>query len=636
VGRRRQVHPVHSMGKASNWKSIQDIGVASHRGAQDCSAALAEGGRMTQQSLTAIAAAVIDALDRPTPNQRLLLGQLGQQAQRLTSSTFQLAVLGQFKRGKSSLLNALMGRPLLSAGILPLTAVPTFILGSSKPFVRLKYLKGTVEEGHSKNFEEMGKAITAATTEESNPHNVKGIERVEVGLPSDDWFADVTLIDTPGIGSTHIHNTATAHAVLPECDAALFVLSVDPPITEVELEYLTTVCQNVSRVIVVLNKIDLVDPVDEREAIRFLSTVLSQRASPQLEQQIFPVSARSALAAKQARDSCLLEASGLPDLTKHIRSSLVDRKRVHLEASIEKKMRHILAGLEADAAFSARALAMPLAELDEKIRLFEDAASGFTRERANLEDLLSGEWRRAIKKLHVLCENAKERIDRYLDTVFADSGSLSELQSSIQSTMSTRFDEEFQSIGLAIDKDVAAAIAVHRERYQTLTDRVHQTAAALMNVRFPRLADEEWLEIKREPYWIGQAKVENLTSITVDLLARFLPISLRERRQRKKLRNAVQNAVTRNISDLRWTMQQNIDDSFRRLLSASNNAVDGSISSTREALTVAREKRRLESSSLQDEIEHAQETLKSLIDLSGQLGQPIEATADGSSSNARS
>lgn len=590
---------------------------------------------MTQQTLTAIAAAVIDALDRPTANQRLLLDQLGQQAQRLSSSTFQLAVVGQFKRGKSTLLNALVGRPLLSAGILPLTAVPTFILRSSKPFVRLKYLKGAVEEAHSNNFEEMGQVITAATTEESNPHNVKGIERVEVGLPSDDWFADVVLIDTPGIGSTHVHNTATAHAVLPECDAALFVLSVDPPITEVELEYLTAVCQNVSRVIVVLNKIDLVDPADEREVVRFLSTVLSQRASPQLEQQIFPVSARSALAAKQAGDGYLLEASGLPALTQHIRSSLVDRKRIHLEASIEKKIRHILAGLEADAAFSARALAMPLAELDEKIRLFEDAASGFTRERANLEDLLSGEWRRAIKKLHSLCEDAKERIDRCLDTVLADAGTLSELQSSIQSTMSASFDGEFQSIGSAIDKDVAAAIAVHRERYRTLTDRVCRTAAALMNIPFPPLAEEEWLEIRREPYWIGQAKVENLTSITFDLLARVLPIPLRERRRRKKLRDAVRNAVIRNISDLRWTMQQNIDDSFRRLLSASNNAVDGSISSTREALTVAREKRRLEAGLLQDEIEHAQEALNSLIDLSGQLGRPIEATADGSSLEGR-
>jgi hypothetical protein len=249
---------------------------------------------------------------------------------------------------------------------------------------------------------------------------------------------------------------------------------------------------------------------------------------------------------------------------------------------------------------------------------------------------LSGEWRRSIRNLHHLCEEAKSRIDRFLDAVLADNGTLSEVESRIQSTMSARFDEEFQKIGLVIDKDVATAIAIHRERYQTLTNRVRETAAALMDVPFPRLAEDEWLEIKREPYWIGQAKVENITSITVDLLARVVPVRLRERRQRKKLREAVQNAVTRNISDLRWTMQQNIDDSFRRLLSASSNAVEGSISSTHEALIVAREKRRLEASTLRDEIEYAQETLKSLVELKGQLGQTIEATADGSSSHARS
>ncbi|MFD2031443.1 dynamin family protein [Ancylobacter dichloromethanicus] len=153
--------------------------------------------------------------------------------------------------------------------------------------MRVKYLGGHTEAQEFANFEELAAAITGVTTEDHNPHNVKGLERVDVGVPSNQWLGDITLIDTPGIGSTHAHNTDAAHAVLPQCDAALFVLSVDPPITEVEVEYLATICRTVSRIIVVLNKVDLVERRDQDKALAFLSSVLSRQPEPQLDHRIF-------------------------------------------------------------------------------------------------------------------------------------------------------------------------------------------------------------------------------------------------------------------------------------------------------------------------------------------------------------
>ena len=66
--------------------------------------------------------------------------------ERLAEERFHLAVLGQFKRGKSTLLNAFLGRPLLGAGILPLTAVPTFLGLAATPRLKLSYLSGNTEE----------------------------------------------------------------------------------------------------------------------------------------------------------------------------------------------------------------------------------------------------------------------------------------------------------------------------------------------------------------------------------------------------------------------------------------------------------------------------------------------------------
>ena len=84
----------------------------------------------------------------------------------------------------------------------------------------------------------MREKLTAFVTEEANPRNVLNVARVDVFLPAQLLERGVVLIDTPGVGSTHRHQTAAADAVLPECDAALFVVSADPPITEIEIDYL--------------------------------------------------------------------------------------------------------------------------------------------------------------------------------------------------------------------------------------------------------------------------------------------------------------------------------------------------------------------------------------------------------------
>ncbi|GLK73761.1 dynamin family protein [Ancylobacter dichloromethanicus] len=574
-----------------------------------------------------IAAAIEEAIDRPSSGQRRLLDRLSEQAIRLTETTFQLAVLGQFKRGKSTLLNAFIGYPLLSAGVVPLTAVPTFLSASPTTYVRVKYLGGHTEAQEFANFEELAAAITGVTTEDHNPHNVKGLERVDVGVPSNQWLGDITLIDTPGIGSTHAHNTDAAHAVLPQCDAALFVLSVDPPITEVEVEYLATICRTVSRIIVVLNKVDLVERRDQDKALAFLSSVLSRQPEPQLDHRIFPVSARQALAARQSGDRDGLQESGLIALEEYIRSSLLDNKRRHLEISIAKKSLDIVEALVADAALTERALTLPLAELDAKVTVFEKAASDFAQERDSLHDLLSGEWRRALDKLGALCQAAESRARSQLDRAVSDvttfSGPESD-QAVIQSVMSVVFDKEFETIANAVDNDLTAAVAVHQQRYYALASRVRETAAALMDVPVSTIAPDDWFQIVREPYWVSQARVESLGSITIDGLAHLLPARLRRKRQKRKLIEAVRAAVTRNISDLHWTMQQNIDDSFRRLLFSSRDAIDASVAATRDVLVMAQDRRCSDDVSLHDEIERVRASIGRLKILRDQLGLHLQ------------
>jgi GTP-binding protein EngB required for normal cell division len=205
-------------------------------------------------------------IDAPAASQAKILERLNALHERLATERFQLAVLGQFKRGKSTVLNALLGQSVLPIGVVPVTAIPTFLESAATSNIRVTYVSGKVEEFEPKGTEALREKLTMFVTEEANPRNALNVAQVDVCLPAELLERGVVLIDTPGVGSTHRHQTAAADAVLPECDAALFVVSADPPITEIEIDYLARIRETVARLIVVLNKIDNVESHERAKA----------------------------------------------------------------------------------------------------------------------------------------------------------------------------------------------------------------------------------------------------------------------------------------------------------------------------------------------------------------------------------
>jgi GTPase SAR1 family protein len=253
------------------------------------------------------------------------LARLAELADRLREQRLQIAVLGQFKRGKSTLLNALLGVPLAPMAVTPLTAIPTFIESGDGYRLRCVFRSGNVEQIGAPDSQSLGALLADRVTEERNPHNRLGLERVHAILPS--TFAHgAVLIDTPGIGSSHRHNTETAHAVLSDCDAALFVVSPDPPITEAELDYVRAVRKTVPCLILVMNKIDLVDGEDRAAATEYLRRVASETAGL-ADAPMFCVSARRALMAKVRNDGKALNDSGLTELEHYLTTFITNENR---------------------------------------------------------------------------------------------------------------------------------------------------------------------------------------------------------------------------------------------------------------------------------------------------------------------
>ena len=239
---------------------------------------------------------------------------------RLAEDRFNLVLVGRFSRGKTSLMNAILGMDRLPTGIIPLTSVITSVAYGSVERVRLRFTKSFMDEDVPLA------SLPQYVTQQGNPGNAKGIKEAEVQLPAEILRRGFYFVDTPGLGSAIEENTRTTESYLPEADAFLLVTSFDSPLSGEELRFLREVSSSSRRVFVVLNKQDTVNDEERSEALVYVRRKLDatfEQNSP----KIFSISARHALEAKQARDSRRLEASGILVLEQELVDFLLTQKR---------------------------------------------------------------------------------------------------------------------------------------------------------------------------------------------------------------------------------------------------------------------------------------------------------------------
>ena len=174
---------------------------------------------------------------------------LGELRDRMAGQRLRVLVAGEAKRGKSTLVNALLGRPVLPMGVTPLTALATTVrygqAGSATAVFR---------DGHAEGFPLS--ALDDLVTERGNPGNRRRLASVTVVVDAPILARGAELVDTPGTGSVYAHNTAAAEAALETMDAAIFVLTADPPVSASERELIARVAGLSVTMFVVLNKAD--------------------------------------------------------------------------------------------------------------------------------------------------------------------------------------------------------------------------------------------------------------------------------------------------------------------------------------------------------------------------------------------
>lgn len=191
-------------------------------------------------------------------------------SQRTSESRFYVACVGQFKRGKSTLLNALLGDRILPTGVLPLTTVPTVVRFGGSRRARVRFKGGMWTDIRPEDLPQY-------VSEDLNPENKKGVVGVEVFCPSALLAEGMCLVDTPGLGSVFAGNTAATQAFVPHVDAAIVVVGADPPIAGEELGLVGEIGKQVANLVVVLNKADRTSEEERRIAKLFTARMLERQ-----------------------------------------------------------------------------------------------------------------------------------------------------------------------------------------------------------------------------------------------------------------------------------------------------------------------------------------------------------------------
>jgi len=508
--------------------------------------------------------------------------EIRETATKLIDNHFYLAVLGQFKRGKTTLINSLLGADVLPVAVVPLTSIITILSYGERPEVVVHFLSGTTQGIQMPELEYY-------VTEPHNPGNVKGVKHVDVRYPSPYLKDGILLVDTPGVGSTYQHNTEVTHSFLARVDAAIFLVSVDPPLTQAEAEFLRRAMEEVHHFFFVLNKIDLMTEAEMQESLAFTRTQLQEQTGLKAI-ELFPMSARTAIEGKKAGDKQQVQSSGLIAFENALRSFLMRDKGLVLLESVVSDVLRIAGDLRFAIEVEVRAAAVPLNELQQKQHHLEVELERIEQERSDMNVLLASEIDRLVgevesdlnRRVEESLPSIRKRLQDFC-TAHANAGR-SELGRLMDDFMKDQVEAVFNAWRLEEDQKMNKVFTAMSSRFTGKTNAIirdiRTVTARLFEIAVETFDSPEALRAETHLYY----KVDPLFYFTIDKIPFVLPKFLFRSYVLSKMRDRIKMELYRNAGRIRYDYLERIEKSTGEFRKALNLKIDATLSGIRQAI----------------------------------------------------
>ena len=544
--------------------------------------------------------------------------------EKIAGNKFSILVVGQSKRGKSTFINALLGTELLPVAIIPLTSIITLI-----KYGEMRNIMVFFNDGPQKEIQQ--NEIAHYVTEKSNPKNEKNVRYVEVKYPSEYLRNGVEIVDTPGIASVHIHNTETTYNYLPYADAMIFLVSVEPPITQAEYNFLDDLRGYVSKIFFVQNKIDMVDENDREESLEFTKRVIQEQL-PAENITIYPLSAKQALLGKLKDDNSEIISSGLGTFQDALDNFLLKEKANVLILSIIHKIENLILSETTKANIIKKTLQEPVQELENKIKSFDVLAKEIQQEGRDSTNLLKVEINELIRKvlepdLEQLKKEKTELLLKNTDEFYNAHRDKSSRQLAKESDiyLYEQIHHIFNEWQIQEEKKI-------RDRLKVIYERLAGRTNAIIN-RLLKLSTKI-LDLEIEPFTVNDnITYESAFTFTIDaeikaslammtetgtyLLPRFLSHSI----ILKELRDRFIMEVDRHCGRMRFDFAERIEKSTKDFVKRINQTVDATVNGISNALL---QSHAMKQGSLEEILEF-ENKLKKELEIFNQVSQELNA-----------
>lgn len=283
--------------------------------------------------------------------------RLDQTLGRLKDPSIRVIVVGEFKQGKSKLINALVNAPACPVDDDIATSVPTVVRYGDPASASILVPKADNDGADEASVERQPIPLAdlpAYVSEQGNPGNSKKLVAAEVCLPRKILTGGLTVIDSPGVGGMGSSHTLTTLTALPTADAMLLVSDASQEYTEPELRFLRQAMRITPSVVGVLSKTDLYPDwrrVEETDRAHLA------RVAPDIP--LFPVSSDLRLEAARLQDSELNTESGFPVLITHLRNEIVGKAQRLQRRSVSQDLLSVTENLRLSLQSELEALENP-------------------------------------------------------------------------------------------------------------------------------------------------------------------------------------------------------------------------------------------------------------------------------------
>jgi hypothetical protein len=524
-----------------------------------------------------------------------LRNRAGRLAERLAQRRFHISVVGEFKRGKSTLVNALLGVDLMPTGVLPLTAVATEV-AYGRPGVTVVHLDGRVKEvpiGQLADY----------VTEARNPANERAVARVEVRVPVELLRSGVVLVDTPGTGSVFRHDDAASRALL-EADGAIAVMSAEAPLSDGERKVLETLSERRAPTFFVLNRVDHLSTAEREEVAGFVTKIIQDLTGRR--EKLWCVSARVALGDRLSGECTPHSDSGefssfLAAFNRYIALDLVQARLATARAELSRL------GHELDGLLTVEAAAEELDAnlLAERVAQLKQAATtqrvAFADECTLLRRDVAALVADVARSLAAFAATEPAKWERELVDV-AGSARIGELEQALRLTIANAVRAGFEPFRRAeaerAEQMWADLAARFRLRTQNRINTVRAAAAQILQIELPDAVVTQIAE-ERERYFYSFLQVGSSTESIDRLVRRLVPPRLLRRRLLRSARRELAREFDKHAGRARADLAERVGSTLQRFQAAMAGELDRSVQTILDACARAEQLRSMAEAELQ-------------------------------------